>query len=82
MGNSAIPNQVQDVLSSNQSEPNITDENRFEQWGSAASTTANLLLHRVKESTDTFPPLKSVVGTLCFFVDNCEVCYSFGIHFP
>jgi len=80
--NSAIPHRVQDGPTPNQSEPNTTDENKLEHWGSTASAAAKLLLRGVKESADAFPPLKSVVGGLCFILDNCEVWYSSSIHSP
>ena len=60
---SAVPDQV----------PVLADESKFKRWGSTASATAKLLLRGVKESADAFPPLKSVVGGLCFILDNCEV---------
>jgi len=74
---SAAPDQVQEVLSPNQSEPNAVDENKSN-WKSTASATAGLLLRGVKESADAFPPLKSVAGGLCFILENCEV----WPHFP
>ena len=69
---SVVPDQVQDTLSSGQGVPNPTDEKKFKQ-GSAASATAKLILHGIKDSADAFPPLKSIVGGLCFILDNCEV---------
>jgi len=74
--NSAIPDQIQDVLGSGESEPN------FKKWKSVASFTAKLFLRGTKESADAFPPLKSVVGGLCFIVDNFEVWQPYGIHYP
>ena len=40
---------------------------------SLASSTAKLVLRGVKESADAFPLLKTVVGCLCFILDNYEV---------
>jgi len=40
---------------------------------STAFATAKLLLRGVRDSADTFGPLKSVAGGLCFIVENCEV---------
>ena len=40
---------------------------------STAFATAKLLLRGVRDSADAFGPLKSVVGGLCFILDNCEV---------
>ena len=68
--NPAIPDQVQDALDSSKDAP---EENRFELWKSTASATIKLLLRAVKESADSFPPLKSAVGGLCFIQDNYEV---------
>jgi len=79
MDNSATPDQVRDGSSSGQSEPNAVDGNRFERWKSAASATAKLFLRGAKESTDVFPPLKSVVGGLCFILDNFEV-WQLAVH--
>ena len=80
MGNPNIQDQVQDALRSSQGEPNATHENKFELWKSAASATAKLFLRAAKESADAFPPLKSVVGGLCFILDNYEVWRSPSIH--
>ena len=71
--NSATDNQIQDALSSGQSEPDASDGKKSEQWKSVASATAKMFLRGVKESADAFPPLKSVVGGLCFILDNFEV---------
>ena len=42
-------------------------------WKSTAFATAKLLLRGVRDSADAFGPLKSVVGGLCFILENCEV---------
>ncbi|KAF9646201.1 hypothetical protein BDM02DRAFT_3189069 [Thelephora ganbajun] len=68
---SAVPDQVQETLHSNQSEQNAVDENK-PTWKSTAYSTAKLLLLGVRESADTFGPLKSVAGGLCFILENCE----------
>lgn len=39
-----------------------------------ASELAKTCLRALKESSDVFPPLKSVVGGILFFFDNHEVC--------
>ena len=82
VGNPVIPDQGQDVPGSGKGEPSATDENRFGLWMSTVSATAKLLLRAAKESADAFPPLKSVVGGLCFILDNYEVCTpsSYDIH--
>lgn len=80
--NSAVPDQFQDALGSGKSELNTLDGNKFKQWKSVASVTAKLFLRGAKESADVFPPLKSVVGGLCFIVDNFEVCQLYHIYYP
>ena len=48
-------------------------------WKSTASAVAKLLLRGVKDSADTFDPLKSVAKGLCFILENCEVRSSIRI---
>jgi len=48
------------------------DENKSD-WKSTASASAKLLLRGVRDSADSFGPLKSVAGGLCFIPENCEV---------
>lgn len=79
VGSPAIPDQVQDGPSPNQNKLSAMDGEKFKRWRSAASTTAKLLLRGTKESADAFPPLKSVVGGLCFILDNYEVLQPFSI---
>jgi len=71
------PDQVQEAVSPNQSEPNAADESKWK----TASATAKLLLRGVKESADAFPPLKSVAGGLCFILENWEVRPYFPTHY-
>ena len=47
-----------------------------ERWKSTISATAKLLLCTVRDSADAFPPLKSVVGGLCFILENYEVRFT------
>ena len=47
--------------------------NKKSDWKSTAFATAKLLLRGVRDSADAFGPLKSVVGGLCFILENCEV---------
>ena len=42
-------------------------------WKATTFATAKLLLRGVRDSADAFGPLKSVVGGLCFVLENCEV---------
>ena len=44
-------------------------------WKSTASSSAKLVLCVVRDSSDTFGPLKPVAGGLCFILENCEVQY-------
>ena len=50
--------------------------NRKSDWKSTTFATAKLLLRGVRDSADAFGPLKSVVGGLCFILENCEVWLS------
>ena len=77
MARPACPDQVDVALGSGQGQPDATDRNTSKLWKSAASATAKLFLRATKESADAFPPLKSVVGGLCFILDNYEVWHSF-----
>ena len=49
-------------------------------WKSTAFATTKLLLRGVRDSADAFGPLKSVVGGLCFILENCEVRLSSQTH--
>ena len=42
-------------------------------WKATVSASAKLLLRGVRDSADTFGPLKSVAGGLCFILENYEV---------
>jgi len=55
------------------------DKNKSKQRKPTASSAAKLFLRGAKESADVFPPLKSVLGGLCFILDNCEVWQSSNI---
>ena len=45
-------------------------------WKSTAYTTTKLAINLVKESSDVFPPLKSVMGGLSAILDHCDVRYT------
>ena len=62
----------EDVRSNESTEPN-TAADKKSNWWSTAPAAAKLLLRGVRDSADAFGPLKSVVGGLCFILDNCEV---------
>ena len=70
--NFVVPDAIQEVLRPNETEPSATGRSKSK-LKSLTSSTAKLLLYGVKESSDAFPPLKSVAGGLCFIMDNCEV---------
>ena len=53
--------------------PSATADKNEPNWKSTASATAKLILRTVNESSDAFPPLKSVVGGLCAILENSEV---------
>jgi len=42
-------------------------------WKSTAYATTKLAIHMVKESSDVFPPLKSVAGGLSAILKHCDV---------
>ena len=42
-------------------------------WGSTAYATTKSAINLVKESSDAFPPLKSVVGCLSAVLNHCDV---------
>ena len=42
-------------------------------WTTTAAASAKLLLRGISSSSDAFGPLKSVAGSLCFILENCEV---------
>ena len=44
-----------------------------EDWKSTVSDAAKLLLRTVRDSTDVFPPLKSIARGLCSILENYEV---------
>ena len=46
-------------------------------WKHTTSSAAKLFLRTVKETSDAFPPLKSVAAGLCAILDNCEVRSTF-----
>ena len=53
--------------------PSAAADEKKSDWKSTASASAKLILRVVRDSTDAFPPLKSVAGGLCFILENCEV---------
>ena len=57
-------------------EPSAAADKDESNWKYTASATAKLILRTVKESSDAFPPLKSVAGGLCAILENSEVQYA------
>ena len=53
-------------------DPNAAPENESD-WKSTAYATTKLAINLVKESSDVFPPLKSVMGGLSAILDHCDV---------
>ena len=53
-------------------DPVATHENKST-WKSTAYSTTKLAINMVKESSDVFPPLKSVVGGLSAILQHCDV---------
>ena len=54
-------------------QPSATADENKSDWKSTASASAKLVLRGVRDSADAFAPLKSVAGSLCFILENCEV---------
>jgi hypothetical protein len=53
-------------------DPSAAHENE-PNWKSTAYSTTKLAINLVRESSDAFPPLKSVVGGLSAILDHCDV---------
>jgi hypothetical protein len=58
--------------SSHTVDPTTTHENKST-WKSTAYSTTKLAINMVKESSDIFPPLKSVAGGLSAILQHCDV---------
>lgn len=54
-------------------EPSTATNKKELNWKCTVSATAKLLLRTARESSDAFPPLKSVTGGLCAILENFEV---------
>jgi len=59
--------------SSDHVDKRTASENKSD-WKSTTYATTKLAINLVKESSDVFPPLKSVAGGLTAILDHCEVC--------
>ena len=53
-------------------DPRAASENQSD-WKSTTYATTRLAINLVKESSDVFPPLKSVAGGLSAILNHCEV---------
>jgi hypothetical protein len=70
----AVPNHApEDPHPDGSVEPSVTTDENKPGWRSTASAAAKLLLRAVNQSSDAFPPLKSVAGGLCAILENSEV---------
>ena len=68
-------------LASHIVDPTAAYENESD-WKSTLQASAGLAIDIVKESSDAFPPLKSVAGGLSAVLKHCEVRYSYLVkHF-
>ena len=77
-----VPNQILPVPGRDQSslpgssdhtvDPRKTPESKSD-WKSTAYATTKLAINLVKESSDAFPPLKSVAGGLSAILNHCDV---------
>jgi len=71
----SIPGRDQTALpesSTRAADPRPTPESESD-WKSTAYATTKLAINLVKESSDVFPPLKSVAGGLSAILNHCEV---------
>jgi len=75
-------NQVQGAPSSDKNKSNPLGESGFDWWKPTASAAVKLFLRGTWGSADAFPPLKSVIGGLCFILENCEVQQPSSISYP
>ena len=69
---SAIPGCSQQNFSIGEGEPGVASGNKLG-WRLTASATAKSFLRTVKESSNAYPPLKSVAEGLYFILNNCGV---------
>jgi hypothetical protein len=59
-------------------DPIAVHENKSS-WKSTAYSTTKLAINMVKEASDVFPPLKSVVGGLSVILQHCDVRFTYSI---
>ena len=58
--------------SNHEVDPSTVDKDKPD-WKSTTYATTKLAIHMVKESSDAFPPLKSVAGGLSAILTHCDV---------
>ena len=75
---SAVPEK--ELLHDDNTESDLATNEKKSSWKATTFATAKLLLRGVRGSADAFGPLKSVAGSLCFILENCEVRSSLHIH--
>ena len=88
-GRPAVLGQIRSVFKSGQSKnpkpsgPKTTDPSAAHEdesnWKSTAYSTTKLAINLVKESSDAFPPLKSVVGGLSAILQHCDVRFIYSM---
>ena len=79
----AVLGQIRSVMESGQSKNQKSSDDKttdssaahenVSNWKSTAYSTTKLAINLVKESSDVFPPLKSVVGGLSAILEHCDV---------
>jgi hypothetical protein len=72
--NLPIPDHVREPVKSSTHalDPGAASEDTLSR-ASTAPTTPNVVLREVAESSNAYPPLKSVARCLCIILDNCKV---------
>jgi len=72
-GTSTVPNHLPEALDPNEviKQDIAIDENNLCLRSTLSATV--ILLRGVRDTTNGFVPLKSVAGSLCLILENCEV---------
>ena len=73
---SKLKGKLKRPLSRSRREPDGAVDKNKSNWKPAASATPESILRTVKDSSDVFPPLKSVLGGLCAILENSEVWFT------
>ena len=72
-GSGREPEQDESNADDGNAGPSAVADEKKSGWTSTTSASAKLVLRGVRDSADAFGPLRSVVGGLCFILENCEV---------